>query len=90
MLFSDQVEIRWDETKNRRLKKTRGVSFEELLAAKFITVRQHPKRDHQSLLLMERRGYVWVIPFVAVPGGVYLKTLFPSRYWTKEYKKGHL
>ena len=90
MIFSDQIEIRWDETKNRRLKKIRNVSFVELLAERYLAIRKHPKKEHQSLLLMERAGYVWVIPFVTSPGAVFLKTLFPSRYWTGEYRKRHL
>ena len=88
--FSSDIEIRWSQIKSNRLKKTRQLSFEDLLSEKFIAVRQHPKREHQFLLLVDRKGYIWAVPFVRGDGYVFLKTLYPSRYWTAEYKKGNL
>jgi len=88
--FSSDTEIRWSEIKNKRLKQTRKVSFDEILADRFVGVRGHPKRDHQFLLLVDRKGYIWAVPFVKGDGYVFLKTLYPSRYWTAEYKKGDL
>ena len=83
-------EIRWDPVKSGRLKKTRGVSFEELLEARLIAVKRHPKKTHQDIMLFEHRGYIWVVPCVEDERGFFLKTLFPSRQYTKLYKRGSL
>ncbi|MCX5778982.1 MAG: hypothetical protein NTU66_07200 [Elusimicrobia bacterium] len=37
--------IQWNPLKNDRLKQTRGVSFEELLNARLITMVSHPVRS---------------------------------------------
>jgi hypothetical protein len=84
------VEIRWNELKNKRLKQTRGVSFEEILKEKQVANLPHPKKENQRVLLFERRGYIWVVPFVATGQGIFLKTLFSSRDYTRRYKKGDL
>ena len=80
-------EIRWNLLKSERLKKTRGVSFEEILQAKMIAVKRHPKKLHQSVLLFEYKSYIWVVPFVEEQGDLFLKTLYPSRQLTKIYRK---
>lgn len=83
-------DIKWSFVKNRRLKKVRGVSFEEILAAKFITVKQHPGRENQNIMLFKYNSYVWVVPYVMAGEDIFLKTLFPSRKYTKLYKRGEL
>lgn len=83
--------IRWSKVKNNRLKKTRGVSFEELLQAPLVAVKKHPGEEHQRLLLFLHHGYVWVVPCVLEDhGGLFLKTLYPSRKVTKSYREGRL
>ena len=84
------AEIRWNKLKNERLKKIRGVSFEEVLRFRFIGVQEHPKRENQSILVFERNGYIWLVPFVPDGEGIFLKTLFQSRKHTRLYKKGEL
>ena len=83
-------ELRWSLVKSERLKKTRGVSFEALIQAKLIAVKQHPGRTHQQIMLFEHKGYVWVVPFVETKDEIFLKTLFPSRKSTLLYRKGAL
>jgi len=36
-------EIRWSLTKSDRLKRVRGVSFEEILQARLVAVKRHPQ-----------------------------------------------
>ena len=43
------AELKWSETKNARLKKVRGVSFEEILKADLIAVKIHPSKDFQQI-----------------------------------------
>ena len=81
-------EIRWNKLKSERLKKVRGVSFEEIIATKLIISTQHPKKEAQNIMLFRHKGYVWVVPYVEENDYIFLKTLYPSRKYTKLYKKG--
>ena len=83
-------EIRWNLLKSERLKKTRGVSFEEILQARLVAVQKHPKKERQKVMLFEYKGYIWVVPFVESEGEIFLKTLYPSRVFTKSYRRGEL
>ncbi|HAM34471.1 MAG TPA: toxin [Elusimicrobia bacterium] len=82
--------IRWDSAKSAWLKSARGVSFEEILHEKLIAIEEHPMRPHQKLMLFERRGYIWVVPYVRTKDKIFLKTLFPSRAYTKKWIRGEL
>lgn len=81
-------EIRWNLLKSERLKRTRGVSFEEIIQSKLIAVKKHPKKTHQDLMLFEHKGYIWVVPYVETEQDIFLKTLYPSRSYTKLYRRG--
>ena len=81
-------EIRWSLLKSERLKKVRGVSFEEIIQSRLVAVRRHPKRADQSVMLFDYKGYIWVVPFVAVGGEIFLKTLYPSRKYTRIHRRG--
>ncbi len=81
-------ELRWNVQKNEWLKKTRGTSFEELLQAKLIAIKRHPKLAHQHLMIFEYKDYLWVAPCVVSEKAVFLKTLYPSRKYTQAYKGG--
>lgn len=83
-------EIKWNLLKSERLKKTRGASFEEILASKLISVKVHPKRKEQKIMLFLHKRYVWIVPFVEDQQNIFIKTLFPSRKYTKLYNGGKL
>jgi len=80
--------FKWDIKKNKKLKETRGVSFGEILDSKFIGAERHSTRENQIVLLFEYRDYIWIIPGVVEDEYIFLKTLFPSRKFTKKYRKG--
>lgn len=80
-------EIRWDPLKNERLKKTRGVSFEEILQAEFIEIGEHPKRKNQLIMYYLYGKHVLLVPFVETDEDLFLKTLYPSRRHTRIYKE---
>lgn len=84
------IEIKWDLVKSERLKKVRGVSFEEILGTKLVAVKKHLSREGQNILLFEYRGYIWVVPYVMEGEVLFLKTLYPSRKYTKLYKRGEV
>jgi hypothetical protein len=83
-------ELRWNLLKSERLKKTRGASFEELIQSKLIAVKRHPSKRQQRIMLFEHKGYMWVVPYVTSGNEIFLKTLYPSRKYTKHYKRGEL
>jgi hypothetical protein len=80
-------ELKWNITKNARLKRTRGASFEDIIKAKIIAVKEHPKKPHQGMLLFQFKKYIWVVPFVEDKNHIFLKTLYPSRKYTKVYRE---
>ena len=80
----------WSHLKNERVKKTRGASFDEILKTKLVYVGKHPAKELQEVMLFEREGYIWVVPFVRMGDKVFLKTLYQSRKYTKLFKKGEI
>jgi len=83
-------ETRWNFLKSERLKRTRGVSFEEILQARLVAVQKHPKKENQKVMLFEYKEHIWVVPFVESEGEIFLKTLYPSRLYTRIYRRGEL
>ncbi|TRZ95532.1 toxin [bacterium] len=83
-------DIRWSQLKSERLKKTRGVSFEEIVSAGLVSIKAHPKRPDQNIMLFKLKGYIWIVPYVEEKDYIFLKTLYPSRKFTKLYRKGEL
>lgn len=84
----------FDEEKNIFLKQTRGIDFEDILKAidngKLLDDIEHPnkKYKHQRLFIVEIQGYVYIVPYVQNKEGIiFLKTVYPSRYFTKNYLK---
>ena len=80
-------EIKWSLLKNERLKKVRGASFEDIVSAKLIAIKRHHQKEGQNIMLFEYKNYIWVIPYVENKSHIFLKTLYPSRKYTKIYKK---
>ena len=78
--------ISWNPVKSARLKRTRGVSFEEIIQAKFLGIEKNPSRSDQRIYVFEHKGYVWAVPFIYEAEGVFLKTIYPSRKLKKIYK----
>ena len=78
--------IKWNPVKSARLKRMRGVSFEEIIQAKFLGIEKNPGRSDQSIYVFEHNGYIWAVPFVYEAEGVFLKTIYPSRKFKKIYK----
>ncbi|HAH21887.1 MAG: hypothetical protein A2Y00_04430 [Omnitrophica WOR_2 bacterium GWF2_43_52] len=85
------ADIRWNLLKSERLKKTRGASFEDILKGKLVSVKRHPKKARQNIMLFEYKRYIWLMPYVIETNGdIFLKTLFPSRKYTKLFKEGKI
>lgn len=91
--------IKFNEEKNQILKATRGIGFEEVVSllanGKLLDDRQHPdpNKSHQHIYIIQINDYVYVVPYVidAKQEEIFLKTIYPSRKYTKQYiKKGEL
>jgi hypothetical protein len=78
--------IRWNEVKSARLKRIRGVSFDEIIKTEYLDTVDHPSRTDQQIFIFDYNGYVWAVPFVVDNEGVFLKTLYKSRKFNKIYK----
>jgi hypothetical protein len=82
--------------KNARLKESRSISFDEVIAAigndQILDIVKHPNKSkypNQELMIVNVKGYVYVVPFVEHDdGGIFLKTLYPSRKAKKYYLSG--
>ena len=81
----------WDPKKNEQLRRERGVSFEEaafsIQIGKVLATIRHPKgrHRHQMLAVIEINNYAYVVPYVEKDEKIFLKTIFPSRKYTKKY-----
>ena len=81
-------EFQWDPVKNERLKRARKVGFEEILGARLVAIEDHPSREGQKKMIFEYANYMWVVPFVEAEEHIFLKTIYPSRKYTKKYHGG--
>lgn len=84
------MDILWDEAKNKKLKESRGVSFEDvaqiILGKKYLAILENPVRPKQRIFVVSYKGYTYVVPFVIdAERNIILKTVFPSRKFHKLY-----
>jgi len=83
----------WDKEKNDKLKKERGVGFEEIVIKiinkDVLDTISNPSRNfpNQKILVVEINKYIYYIPYVENEKKVFLKTIIPSRKLTKKYQK---
>lgn len=86
--------IAWDVAKNEKVRRERGVSFEEAVEAMFgdglLKTERHPnwkKYPTQHIFIVAIRNYAYLVPFVEDKEKYFLKTIIPSRKATKRYLK---
>jgi uncharacterized DUF497 family protein len=82
----------WNAEKNEQLIAERGVSFEEIVFyienGGLLDEIAHPNaRDyaHQRIFVVAADSYVHLVPFVESDDEYFLKTIIPSRKFTKIY-----
>ncbi len=82
----------WDPDKNEMLKKERGISFEHVIFAiennQILDVLEHPnpeKYGAQKLYVVSIENYAYIVPFIDRGDERLLKTIFPSRKYTRLY-----
>ena len=82
----------WNPEKNLQLQQQRGISFEEVVFhienGGLLDVLEHPnqtKYQRQRLYVVAVDKYAYIVPFVDGEAEIFLKTIFPSRKYTKLY-----
>lgn len=88
--------VKFNEEKNQLLKATRGISFEDVQQAlkinKLLADIVHYSRKHakQRIYIVEIKQYAYAVPYVVniEKQEIFLKTIYPSRVFTKIYLKG--
>ena len=82
----------WDAAKNAKLRKERGIGFEDIVfhiaRGDLLDILEHPNPDRyagQRIFVVRREDYVYLVPSVEDAQTVFLKTIIPSRKATKQY-----
>lgn len=82
----------WDEEKNAKLKKERGVGFEDVVTAidedRVLDRIDHPNQKRypgQKIMIIKIDDYAYVVPFVEDEEKIFFKTIIPNRKATKKY-----
>ena len=85
----------WNNEKSRKLKRERGISFEEVVfyieKGHILDIFEHPDKkrySNQKIFAVKIEKYVYLVPFVENDKEVFLKTIIPSRKATRHYLKG--
>ena len=85
----------WNDEKNELLKKTRGVSFEEVELAialgDLIDRVRHSnpaKYPNQKVFLVKIDNSIYSVPYVEDQEKIFLKTVIPNRKATRDYLGG--
>ena len=84
------MDILWDDSKNKKLKETRGVSLEDvaqiILDKKYLAILENPAHPEQMVFVINYKAYTYVVPFIIdADDNIILKTVFPSRKFHKLY-----
>jgi uncharacterized DUF497 family protein len=83
----------WNNEKNDELKKTRNISFEEIVIAiengDLVDVLENPAKKYkrQIVILINFRNYIYAVPAVVTEKEYFLKTIYPGRKYTSQYLK---
>ena len=84
----------WDEDKNNVLKQQRNISFEQIILSienkQIVDVIEHPNKEKykgQIYIMVNYDEYIYVVPAAISNSGeeCHLKTIYPSRKYTKKY-----
>lgn len=86
--------LEWSQEKNKILIKSRFISFdiiEKYIAQElFVDVIDHPNLDkypNQRMFVLKIESYIFLVPFVQDGEKIFLKTIIPSRKFTKQLIK---
>ena len=82
----------WNNDKNEKLKKERGISFEDIIyyienknLRAILKHNNQEKYPKQKIYVIEINNYAYLVPFIENEKEVFLKTIIPSKKATKKY-----
>ena len=85
----------WDSDKNQELNLNRGISFEKVVFyiehGGLLDDIVHPNvtdYPNQRIFILKIEDYVYLVPYVESEYEIFLKTIIPSRKFTKIYFGG--
>ena len=88
----DNLTYNWNKEKNIKLKKERGISFEEIVHfishGYLLDIIENPNNEeysNQLIFVINIDNYAYLVPFVENDTEIFLKTIYPSRKATKIY-----
>jgi hypothetical protein len=83
------------EEPRAQIGRQQGICFEDIVAAieggGLLDEIEHPNADKypgQRILVVFAKAYVYAVPYVRTPDGIFLKTAFPSRRLKARYFPG--
>ncbi|OGK10196.1 toxin [Candidatus Roizmanbacteria bacterium RIFCSPHIGHO2_01_FULL_35_10] len=83
---------RFSKDKDKFLKEKRGVGFSEIIKAleerQILKSTDYPNKKkfpNQKMMLVKIKKYIYVVPYVESEKEFFLKTIYPSRKYTKKY-----
>ena len=89
------ITYNWNKEKNILLKRTRGVSFEQMVMhienGDLVDIIRHPNSEkylNQKILVINVNDYIYTVPFIENDDERFLKTIIPNRQFTKRYIGG--
>jgi hypothetical protein len=81
----------WNDEKNEYLKKTRNISFEEIVVAiengDILDILENPSPlyKNQVVFIVNFENYAYAVPAAVSKDEYFLKTIFPSRKYSNKY-----
>jgi hypothetical protein len=92
-LYIDYMIFNWNSEKNKWLVSNRNISFEQIVVAiengDFIGIMKHPNYNYpnQFMILVIINEYIYCVPTIINGNEYFLKTIYPSRKYTKRFLK---
>lgn len=83
----------WNNEKNDWLITTRNISFEQIIVAiengQIIDIMENPSKNfpNQFMIIVNYNDYIYCVPTVVEGERYFLKTIYPSRKYTKKLKE---
>lgn len=86
----DNIKFEWNVEKNITLYKERNISFEDIVniivEQKTFKIFEHPNKEkypNQRIIVVNFKGYYYVVPYIRNNNFIFLKTIYPSRKLNK-------
>ncbi len=84
----------WSEEKNKLLKQIRGIGFQQVVEAlvhnRIIANIPNPNQvryPKQKIYIVIINNYTYAIPYIKNNNEIFLKTIYPSHKYQKQYNK---